>query len=177
MRRFADAVDTLNRWIGETVSWFTLAIVLLQFAVVVMRYVFGVGSVAMQESLVYLFGLLFTLAAAWTLALDAHVRVDMLYRPASARAKAAIDLAGTLLLLLPMTALVLAVGFPYVARSWAILETSKETSGLPFVYVLKTGILAFGALTLLQGLAEAIRAGAALAGNADELARFERKAG
>jgi TRAP-type mannitol/chloroaromatic compound transport system permease small subunit len=70
-----------------------------------------------------------------------------------------VDLAGSLLLLLPFMALILWYALPYVARSWSILERSRETSGLPFVYLLKTLIPLFAVLMALQGLSQAIRSG------------------
>jgi TRAP-type mannitol/chloroaromatic compound transport system permease small subunit len=86
------------------------------------------------------------------------VRVDVFYADASARTKAIIDLAGSMLLLLPFSAVLVWLGVPYAARSWAILERSQETSGLPLVYALKTLIPLFALLMALQGIAQAIRA-------------------
>jgi TRAP-type mannitol/chloroaromatic compound transport system permease small subunit len=132
--------------------------VLAEFAVVVMRYAFGIGSIRLQESVLYAHAALFMLAAAWTLQTDGHVRVDIFYAQASPRAKALIDLVGTLVFLLPVTVLIGALSLPYVARSWAIFEGSPETGGLPFVYLLKTLIPLFAVLLGLQGVAQAIRA-------------------
>jgi TRAP-type mannitol/chloroaromatic compound transport system permease small subunit len=98
------------------------------------------------------------LAAAWTLRAGGHVRVDVFYAEASPRAKAIIDLAGSVLLLLPFALVLIWLGVPYAARSWAVLERSQESSGLPLVFVLKTLIPLFAALMALQGAAQAIRA-------------------
>jgi TRAP-type mannitol/chloroaromatic compound transport system permease small subunit len=84
------------------------------------------------------------------------------YAHASNRSRALIDLAGSLLLLLPFTLVLLWLSAPYAARSWAILERSQESSGLPLVFLLKTLIPAFAVLMALQGVAQAIRAAAAL---------------
>ncbi|MEJ1160228.1 TRAP transporter small permease subunit [Prosthecomicrobium sp. N25] len=172
MGAIADAIDAVNRRVGRVFAWASLALVLVQFTVVVMRYVFGIGSIWLQESLVYLFGLQFTLMAGATLLADGHVRVDILYRPAGPRARAAVDLAGSLLFLLPLAGVVLWTGLPYVTKSWAILEGSRETSGIPALFLLKSGILAFTVLTGLQGVSLAIRAVQALRGEAVGLARF-----
>ena len=72
--------------------------------------------------------------------------------------KAIIDLAGSVLLLLPFSAVLIWLSVPYVARSWAMLERSQESSGLPLVFVLKTLIPLFAAMMALQGMAQAIRA-------------------
>lgn len=172
MRRLADLIDTMNDRIGRALAWASLAMVVVQFAVVLMRYVFGVGSIWLQESLIYLFGLQFTAMAGATLLKDGHVRVDVFYRPASPRAKAAVDLAGSLVLLLPMCLAIGWIALPYVGKSWAILEGSAETSGIPAVFVLKTGVLLFAVLTALQGVSLAARAALALRGDPAALRRF-----
>jgi TRAP-type mannitol/chloroaromatic compound transport system permease small subunit len=158
----ADRIDRLVAAIGRAVMWLSLAVVLLQFAVVVLRYAFGLGSIWLSESVIYAHAALFMLAAAWTLQVNGHVRVDVFYAEASPRAKALVDLLGALLLLLPFMAVILWFALPYVARSWAILERSRETSGLPLVYLLKTLIPLFALLMALQGIAQAIRAALAL---------------
>jgi len=162
--RLADRIDGLSAAIGRTVAWCLLFMVLAEFALVLMRYVLGVGSIWLQESVVYAHASLFMLAAAWTLAVDAHVRVDIFYADAAPRAKALVDLLGALLLLLPFALALVYLSFPYVARSWAILEGSRETSGLPAVFLLKTLILLFAALLAVQGFAQALRAALVLAG-------------
>ncbi|HET8728070.1 MAG TPA: TRAP transporter small permease subunit [Alphaproteobacteria bacterium] len=160
----ADAIDRLNETIGRTVSWLALFMVLVQCVLVAMRYVFGVASIVIQESLVYAHGLLFTLAAGYTLLHDGHVRVDIFYREASPRRKALIDLLGVLFLLLPFCMLLWLTAWPYVGASWAILEGSREQSGIRGIYLLKSAILALAALIALQGLSLGIRSAAILAG-------------
>ena len=123
-----------------------------------MRYGLGIGSIWLQESILYAHAALFLLAAAWTLRNDGHARIDILYGEASPRTKALVDFLGALLLLLPFMAVLAWYSWPYVARSWAILERSQEVSGLPFVYLLKSLIPLFAVLMALQGVAQAIRA-------------------
>jgi TRAP-type mannitol/chloroaromatic compound transport system permease small subunit len=154
----ADYIDRLNGAIGHAASWCALAIVLIGFAVVLMRYVLGIGSIWLQESILYAHAALFLLTAAWTLKEDGHVRVDVFYSAAAPRTKAQIDLLGALLLLLPFVFAIAYFSLPYVERSWAILERSRETSGLPLVFLLKTLIFLFALLLALQGVAQAIRA-------------------
>jgi TRAP-type mannitol/chloroaromatic compound transport system permease small subunit len=162
MTTLADRIDRLNATIGRGVAWLAIAVVLLQFALVVARYLFGVGSVWLSETVVYAHATLFMLAAAWTLQAGGHVRVDIFYADASARAKALVDLIGALLLLLPFMLVLLCLSAPYATRSWAILEHSQETSGLPIVFLLKTLIPLFAILMALQGIAQAIHAATAL---------------
>jgi TRAP-type mannitol/chloroaromatic compound transport system permease small subunit len=154
----ADRIDRLNSTIGRGAAWCGLAIVSIQFAVVVLRYVFGMASIWLTELIVYAHAGLFMLAAAWTLAVGGHVRVDIFYAAASPRRKALIDLCGALLLLTPFMVALLVLSMPYVGRSWTILERSREASGLPFVYLLKTLIPVFALLLGLQGVSQAIRA-------------------
>jgi TRAP-type mannitol/chloroaromatic compound transport system permease small subunit len=158
----ADCVDRLIAAIGRAAAWLALFIVLVQFAVVVLRYALGIGSIWLSESVIYGHAALFLLAAAWTLEAGGHVRVDIFYADASPRTKAWVDLLGALLLLLPFMAVIAWFALPYVARSWAIMERSRETSGLPFVYLLKALIPAFALLMALQGISQASRAGLVL---------------
>jgi TRAP-type mannitol/chloroaromatic compound transport system permease small subunit len=155
---FAERIDRLNAAIGRAAAWACLFVVVVQFAVVVLRYVFGHGSIWLSESIVYGHATMFMLASAWTLAVGGHVRVDVFYADASPRTKALVDLGGSVLLLLPFMAVLAWFAWPYVARSWAIMEMSRETSGIPAVFLLKTLILAFAALMALQGVSQAIKA-------------------
>ncbi len=162
----ADRIDRLNTAVGRAASWCALAIVLIGFAVVLLRYVLGLGSIWLQESILYAHAALFLLAAAWTLKEGGHVRVDVFYASASTRTKAWIDLLGALFLLVPFTLAILWFALPYVGRSWAIFERSRETSGLPLVFLFKTLIPVFALLLALQGVAQAARALAVLRGDA-----------
>jgi TRAP-type mannitol/chloroaromatic compound transport system permease small subunit len=162
MLDLADRIDRLNGAVGRTLAWAALFIVLVQFAVVVLRYVFGIGSIWLSESIIYGHAALFMLAAAWTLREGGHVRVDVFYADAAPRTKAWVDLIGSLLLLLPFMLVLLWFAWPYVMRSWAILERSRETSGIPAVYLLKTLIPLFALMMALQGVAQAIRAASTL---------------
>jgi len=157
MDRVADTIDSLTSCIGRSVAWLAVVIVLLQFLLVVARYLFGAGSIWITESVVYGHAALFLLASAWTLRSGGHVRVDVFYAHASPRARAVIDLAGVLLLLLPFALVLLWLSAPFAARSWAIFERSQESSGLPLVFVLKTLIPLFALMMALQGIAQAIR--------------------
>jgi TRAP-type mannitol/chloroaromatic compound transport system permease small subunit len=160
----ANAIDRANAAIGRTAAWCCLYVVLAEFAVVVMRYALGIGSIKLQESVLYAHAGLFMLAAAWTLQVDGHVRVDIFYAQATTRTRALIDLIGALVFLLPFAAVLFVLSVPYIERSWTILEHSPEANGLPFVYLLKTLIPVLAVLFGLQGLAQAIRAALALSG-------------
>ena len=162
MNRFANTVDLLTTILGRVSSWLVLAVVVLQFALVVARYVFGLGSIWLTEAIIYGHATLFLMASAWTLRAGGHVRVDIFYADATPRARALVDLAGALLLLLPFALVLLWLSAPYAARSWAVFERSQEASGLPLVFALKTLIPIFAVLMALQGIAQATRAAQAL---------------
>ena len=161
-RRVVDTIDRVTAAIGRAAAWLALVIVALQFALVVARYLFGLGSIWLTETVLYAHGALFLLAAAWTLQAGGHVRVDVFYADMSARNRAKVDLIGALALLLPFTLALVWLSLPYATRSWAIFERSQETSGLPLVYLLKSLIPLFAGLLALQGIAQAIRAVAVL---------------
>jgi TRAP-type mannitol/chloroaromatic compound transport system permease small subunit len=158
LHQFADTIDRMNGWIGRAAAWAVLAMVGVQFAIVVVRYALGFGSLWMQESLHYLLAILVLFASPWTLRSDGHVRVDIVYADATQRTRAKVDLAGALLLLVPFMAAVIWYAWPYAQRSWAIAEGSREAAGIPLVFLLKSAIPLFAALMLLQGLAQAARA-------------------
>jgi len=159
---FAAAIDRLTAAVGRGVSWCLLGMVVVQVVVVLMRYVLGLGSIWLSETILYAHAALFMGAAAWTLQHGGHVRVDIFHAGASPRARALVDLLGALALLLPFVGVLAWFALPYVERSWAILERSREASGLPLVFLLKTLILLFAGLLGLQGLAQAARAWLAL---------------
>jgi len=156
--RIADEIDRITAVVGRIATWCSLYVVVAEFALVVFRYALSFGSLQLQESVLYAHASLFMLAAAWTLQTDGHVRVDIFYARGTARARAAVNLVGALVFLLPFAIVLFVLTLPYVERSWHIFEGSPQPSGLPFVYLLKTGILVFAALIGLQGVAQAIRA-------------------
>lgn len=156
LESLARLIDRVNETIGVLVSWVALLMVLVQFVVVVMRYVFGIGSIFMQESIVYMHGTLFMVAAGYTLLHNGHVRVDIFYGAATPRRKALVDFCGVFVFLLPICVLTWWVAWPYVSAAWAVREGSQEGSGIQAVFLLKTLILVFAALLSMQGLAMAM---------------------
>ena len=153
LQQVATRITTLNRLIGKAASWSSLFLVLLVFIIAVMRYAFQIGSISMQELVIYLHALIFMIGASYTLADDGHVRVDVLYARFSDHVKAWINLGGTLLFLLPVTIFILSASVDYVSLSWRINESSPEAGGLPYLFLLKSLILVMPALLLLQGIA------------------------
>ena len=150
--RLLDFGEAINEAIGRLAAWLLPLVVALVFAVVVLRYGFGWGRVWMQESYLWLHAAAFLLGAPWALSRNAHVRIDVFYARLGSRARALINLIGSLLLLLPFTVVILIMSWPYVGQSWALRESSREAGGLPGLYLLKSLIIVFAATLLLQGV-------------------------
>lgn len=157
MERFAEIVDALNTRLALAIRWLALAMVLIQFAIVVVRYAFGYNSIAAQESVLYLHATLFMLGAGYTLLLDKHVRVDVFYARLSDAARRRVDIFGHLFFLLPSMAALFYWSWTSVANSWAILEGPISVGGLKAVFLMKSLIPLFCALLILQSLATLTR--------------------
>lgn len=162
--RLSGMLDLVNHWVGRGIAWLALAMVLVTFLVVVLRYGFDEGSIALQESVTYMHAMLFMLGAAFTLQQNGHVRVDIFYQRFSPRGRAWVDLLGTLVLLIPVCLFILTASWDYVSDSWAVNEGSREAGGLPYVYWLKTLLVVMPVLLLLQGVVWVLRSGLFLAG-------------
>ena len=129
--------------------------VLVTFVVVVLRYVFDVGLIWLQESVVWMHGFVFMVGAAYTLQQEEHVRVDIFYREMSPKRKAWVDLIGVAVFLLPLCALLGWKAFDYVAMSWQLQEASRESGGLPYplIPLLKSILVVMPVMVGLQGIA------------------------
>ena len=154
----------IARGASRAVMWLLLAMAFVQFMVVVLRYVFGVNFIFMQESITYMHGAVFLLASGYALLADGHVRVDIAYSAATKQRKALVNFLGTYLFLFPVCLLLLWTASPYVGNSWAVREGSTETSGVQAVFLLKSMIPAFAALLAMAGFAVAAEAGRILRG-------------
>lgn len=153
----SEAAALMIEGLGRGVSWLTLLMVVLTFGIVVLRYGFNQGWIWLQESVTYLHATVFMVAAAWAFQTDDHVRVDIFYRERSERHKMRVNLAGTLLFLVPFSIFMLYIGWDYVAASWVTREASREAGGLPLVFLLKSLILILPALLLVQSICTAVR--------------------
>lgn len=157
MQRLIAIIDSISERLGRTIAWIAMAMVLVMVSIVVLRYLFQYGSIAMQESIMYMNAAVFALGAGYTLKVQGHVRVDIFFSRQSTRRRALIDLTGTAVFLIPSMLAIIWLSWDYVSLSWRLREASPESSGLPYVYLLKTAILLLPALLLLQGVAELLR--------------------
>lgn len=160
--RLAPLFEKIVSVSARAVMWLLLLMALVQFGIVVLRYVFGVNYIFMQESITYMHVAVLLLAAGYALITDDHVRVDIFYGSASPKRKALIDFIGTYLFLFPVCLLLLWTASPYVASSWASGESSAEASGIPGVFILKSFIPAFAVLLAMAGFNIAANADDAL---------------
>lgn len=152
--RLAAHLEKISVFSGQAISWLTLLMVLTTFAIVVLRYAFETGWIAMQESVIYMYALVFLIGIPYTLKHDGHVRVDIFYCKMKPRNKAWINFLGTLLLLIPVTLFIAWISWDYIAASWSMREASGEAGGLPGVYLLKSSLLLMTMLLFIQGISQ-----------------------
>ncbi len=157
MLGFVSAIDRITATIGSAIAWLSLGMMFAICAVVVLRYGLHIGFIALQESITYLHGALFMLAAGFTLQRDAHVRVDIFYRQFNRRQKAWVNSLGALFFLLPVCVFTLGISWDFFFQSWQIKESSAEPGGIPAVYLLKLLIPLMATGLMLQGIAELLR--------------------
>lgn len=150
-------ISFINTLLGRVFSWLSLAMVLVCFAVVVLRYVFASGFVWLQDLYVWMNGMMFMGVAGYALLNNSHVRVDIFYRPAGLRFKAWVDILGSLLFIGPFIWILVHYSLPFVQRSWRFYEGSANYGGMPGLFVLKSFILLFAAVIGLQALAMLLR--------------------
>lgn len=168
LQRFVRGVDRFNGLLGSAVNWLVALMIAIGAFNAVARYLtrgtsLSISSNAYIELQWYLFSLVFLLGAACVLRSDGHVRVDVLYSRLGERGRARVNVAGTVLFLIPFCILMLLVSYPAVRASWRIRETSPDPGGLAR-YPVKAVILVGFALLLLQGIAELLRNVAVLRG-------------
>ncbi len=167
--RWARRIDRFSDWSGRMLYWLTLGMVGVGAFNAIARYLekytgLGLSSNLWIELQWYLFSLVFLLGAAYTLKVDDHVRVDVLYSRLSRRGRAWINVLGTVLFLFPFCAVLLWMSIPFVSNSWAILESSPDPGGLPR-YPIKTVIPLALLLVMAQGFSLVIREVAVLRGD------------
>ena len=150
-------IDRAIDWTGRTVAWLTFAMIAVTCIVVVLRYGFDTSAIMLQESVIYMHGMVFMLGLAYTARHDGHVRVDVLYGRMSPRGRAVVNLVGHVMLTLPVCATIFFTSLDYVGNSWSILERSQEVGGIPAVFALKTLIPVSAAMLVAQALVQSAR--------------------
>tara|TARA_B100000965_G_C19420195_1_gene681757 strand:- start:284 stop:781 length:498 start_codon:yes stop_codon:yes gene_type:complete len=153
-QKVSQAIDLINEKIGIFTAYLILPMIVITFLVAFMRYALDIGSIAIQEIIIYLHALVFSVGAAFTLKNDMHVRIDIFYCNYNSNLQKKINILGALFFLLPTCILILITSWDYVISSILLLESSKEAGGLPILYVLKSYMLFLCITLFLQGISE-----------------------
>lgn len=145
-----DRIDKIVDGVGRAVAWLNLGMVGITCIVVTLRYAFEIGTIFLQESVVYLHGTAFLVGLSYALQHDAHVRVDIIYSRLARRTQALVNGLGHTLLLMPLCVAILLFSWDYTVSAWVVLEGSSEVAGVPAVFLLKTLIPVSALLLFLQ---------------------------
>ncbi|MBF0392287.1 MAG: TRAP transporter small permease subunit [Alphaproteobacteria bacterium] len=147
--RISDAIDSAIRRIGEASSWLWMILMLVIVVNVAARYLFGAGSVMMEELQWHIYGVTFLIGLAYCTATDRHVRIDVLHERWRPRTKAWVEFVGIMTFLLPFALSVLIDSVPFVLRSIELHEISDSPGGLSHRWIIKSAItLGFALLSL-----------------------------
>ena len=153
-RKIAQVIDLISEKIGIFTAYLILPMIIITFLVAFMRYMLDVGSIAIQEIIIYLHALVFSVGAAFTLKNDMHVRIDIFYSNYKRDFKKIINILGASLFLIPTCILIFITSWDYVISSILLLESSKEAGGLPILYILKSYILLLCITLFFQAISE-----------------------
>jgi TRAP-type mannitol/chloroaromatic compound transport system permease small subunit len=157
VQRFLHTIDGISTWIGKAAAWLIIALMTVVCVEVFKRYILNAPTAWIFDLDNMLYGTLFMLAGAYTLAQNAHVRGDFLYSSMRPRTQASLDIVLYIVFFVPGIAALIYAGYDYAADSWRIAEHSTVTAEGPPVYHFKTVIPIAGALVMLQGIAEMVR--------------------
>ena len=157
MNKLLFFVDKVSTWIGHAFAWLILALTLQISWEVFSRYVLNAPNQWAFDLMIMMYGTVFMMAGAYTLAKNGHVRGDVLYGFFPPRLQAGLDLALYFLFFIPGVVALVWAGYTYAQESWAINETSNITANGPPLYPFKTVIPIAGIFLLAQGLVEIVR--------------------
>ena len=154
---FLHAVDEVSTWVGKLFSWLIVVLMVVVCAEVFKRYILNAPTAWIFDGENMLYGTLFMMCGAYTLAQNAHVRGDFLYSSMRPRTQAWLDVVLYIVFFIPGIAALIYAGTDYAMDSWRIAEHSNVTADGPPVYHFKTVIPIAGTLVMLQGIAEIVR--------------------
>src|SRR3982074_306713 len=157
VQQFLLTADHISTWTGKAMAWLVMILMTVVCVEVFKRYILNAPTAWIFDATNMMYGTLFMMCGAYTLAQDAHVRGDFLYGSMKPRTQATLDLILYILFFLPGVIALIYAGIDYAAISWRINEHSNVTSEGPPVYPFKTVIPIAGVLVLIQGLAEIVR--------------------
>ena len=151
---FVQTVERMIEILGHGVAYLGLFMALITVVIVILRYGFDVGSIALQESVLYMHGTLFMIGLAYAMQSDGHVRVDIIYSRLSASRQRWINVFGHLLFLIPLAIIMIVYSWDYVVASWRVQESSPDVGGMPGIFLLKSLIPLSACLIILQALCQ-----------------------
>ena len=143
-------LDSFSDKVGLTSSFLILFLILLVSLSVILRYVFSIGFIWLQDLYIWIHALFILLGISYTLKVDEHVRIDLFYRSFNKKTKNLINFLGILIFGIPLTYLLIKNGSDYFIRSYNLNESSKESGGLPYIFILKFFIFFLGFLIFLE---------------------------
>ena len=156
LKNLSSTISYINKIAGFICAIIVVLMSLNVFLVVVLRYLFGISFIWMQETYVWMHAYIFMLGAGYTYLNDDHVRIDIIYRSSSKLYKALVDSIGIIFLLFPFLYIIWNYSYPFVYKSWQMNEISREAGGLSMLYLLKLAILLFVLLLSIQAIAKII---------------------
>ena len=157
LQKIIFAIENITLKVGKTISWLVLLMTLTAFSVAILRYFFNIGFVWMQESYIWMHGLVFLFGSAYTLLDDKHVRVDIFYRDFNEKYKAFVNIFFSFFFIFPFIFIISKYSIPYILKSWISLEKSREAGGIQFLYLYKTSIILFCFFLFIQTIALILR--------------------
>ena len=142
--------SVINNKIGLISSFFILILIFLVSLSVILRYIFSIGFIWHQDLYIWTHAIFILLGISYTLKKDGHVRIDLFYKDFNKKQKKIINFIGVIIFAIPLTYLLLTNGLDYFIRSYNLNESSKESGGLPYIYILKFFIFFLGVLLFLE---------------------------
>ena len=156
LKNLSSTISYINKIAGFICAILVVLMSFNVFLVVILRYLFGISFIWMQETYVWMHAYIFMLGAGYTYLNDDHVRIDIIYRSSSKLYKALVDSIGIIFLLFPFLYIIWNFSYPFVYKSWQMNEISREAGGLSMLYLLKLAILLFVVLLSIQAIAKII---------------------
>ena len=150
LKNIIKILNVINNKIGLISSFFILILIFLVSLSVILRYIFSIGFIWHQDLYIWTHAIFILLGISYTLKKDGHVRIDLFYKDFNKKQKKIINLIGVIIFGIPLTYLLLTNGLDYFIRSYNLNESSKESGGLPYIYILKFFIFFLGVLLFLE---------------------------
>lgn len=151
---FLEKISTISEYITKYFFYIMFVLVIVN---ILLRYIFNINFIFMQELVMYLHAFIFLFGISICLKENSHVRIDVFSNKLDAEVKKYIEILGTVFLVIPFCLFVLYESTPIIIRSWEMLESSGEPGGLPFIYILKSAIYVFASLLLIQAIGRLVK--------------------